>query len=127
MCSSDLALERGAWVISDRFTDSSYAYQGAGRQLGSDTVAAMEQLVLAEFRPDLTIVLDLDVDEGLARAASVASADRFEAESSTFFRRVRQAFLDHAAETGAHVVDAAAPLEQVQEEIRLIVERFLHD
>lgn len=121
------ALERGVWVISDRFTDSSYAYQGAGRGLGLATVAAMEQIVLGDFRPELTIVLDLDVEEGLARAATVANADRFESESSSFFQRVRQAFLDHAEQTGAHVVDASAHLEAVQDEIRAIVERFLND
>jgi dTMP kinase len=120
------ALDNGVWVISDRFTDSSYAYQGAGRGLGAEQVSDIERLVLKGFRPDLTILLDLDVEQGLARAASVGTADRFEAESATFFKKVREAFLSRAAETGAVVVDAGVGIDEVQAEITAIISEFLN-
>ena len=115
------ALARGIWVVSDRFTDSSYAYQGGGRQLGSDAVAALERQVLGGFRPDLVIILDLDVQAGLKRASKVSEADRFESEEREFFERVRAAFVSRSSEPGYHLVDAARPLIDVQADIATII------
>jgi dTMP kinase len=115
------ALARGIWVVSDRFTDSSYAYQGGGRQLGSDAVAALERQVLGGFRPDLVVILDLDVQAGLERASKVSEADRFESEEREFFERVRAAFVSRSSEPGYHLVDAARPLIDVQADIATII------
>lgn len=112
------ALARGAWVISDRFTDSSYAYQGGGRGLGNEPVAILERQVLGDFRPDLVIVLDLDVRAGLERAAEVAVADRFESEERAFFERVRQVFIERAKQPGYCLVDASRSIEAVQADVR---------
>jgi len=120
------ALAAGTWVISDRFTDSSYAYQGGGRQLGMETVSALEDFVLGDFRPDLTIVLDLDVSTGLTRATSNASPDRFESEQREFFERVRKVFLDRASGDRYRVVDTSQSIEAVQSEISRIIATFYH-
>jgi len=74
------ALGRGQWIVCDRFTDATYAYQGGGRELDTAAIAELERLVQGDFRPDLTIVLDLDVDVALTRAARRGAADRFEQE-----------------------------------------------
>ncbi len=120
------ALTAGTWVISDRFTDSSYAYQGGGRELGMETVSALEDFVLGDFRPDLTIVLDLDVSTGLTRATSNASPDRFESEQREFFERVRKVFLDRASGDRYRVVDTSQSIEAVQSEISRIITTFYH-
>ena len=120
------ALAAGTWVISDRFTDSSYAYQGGGRELGMETVSALEDFVLGDFRPDLTIVLDLDVSTGLTRATSNASPDRFESEQREFFERVRKVFLDRASGDRYRVVDTSQSIEAVQSEISRIITTFYH-
>lgn len=120
------ALAAGTWVISDRFTDSSFAYQGGGRQLGMKTVSALENFVLGGFRPDLTIVLDLDVSTGLTRATSNASPDRFESEQGEFFERVRKVFLDRASGDRYRVVDTSQSIEAVQSEISRIITTFYH-
>jgi dTMP kinase len=118
------ALARGTWVVSDRFTDSSYAYQGGGRQLGSEAVAALEHQVLGGFRPDLVIILDLDVQAGLERASKVSEADRFESEERAFFERVRAAFIGRSSQPGYHLVDAARPLIDVQTDITTIIKEL---
>ncbi len=110
------ALERGAWVLSDRFTDATYAYQGGGRGLDMGRIAELEQLVQGDLRPDLTLLLDLPVSTGLARAAGRAEApDRFESEAAAFFERVRTAYRERAARDPERirVVDAGRPLEAV--------------
>ena len=118
------ALASGVWVISDRFTDSSYAYQGGGRQLGSQIIAELEGYVLGDFSPDLTIVLDLDVSTSLARATSGSEADRFESEHQVFFERVRQVFLDRASGDRYRVIDTGQTIDQVRAEIRQVIEAF---
>ncbi len=115
------ALARGTWVVSDRFTDSSYAYQGGGRQLGQGVVADLEQQVLGDFRPDRVIVLDIDVQAGLERAGRVSEADRFESEKRAFFERVREVFVGRSSEPGYHLVDAGRPLKDVQTDITEII------
>jgi len=121
------ALASGKWVICDRFTDSSYAYQGGGRNMSMDLIAQLEKLSIDNFQPDCTIVLDLPVDAGLTRAESVGEKDRFESESTDFFNRVRQVFVERAEkEDRAHIINAAAPLAEVQAHIRLILDPFLN-
>jgi dTMP kinase len=113
------ALAAGRWVISDRFTDATYAYQGGGRGLSSDTIARLETLVQGELRPDLTFILDLDPEVGLTRARKRADLDRFELEKISFFERVRQNYLERAAAEPQRcvVIDASNSLELVQRDI----------
>lgn len=113
------ALERGQWVLCDRFTDATYAYQGAGRGIDVARIAQLEQWVQGELRPDLTFFLDLPVSVGLARASERAELDRFEREQIDFFERVRHGYL---AQVERHpkryrLVDASQPLEQVQAQL----------
>ena len=83
------ALAKGVWVICDRFTDSSYAYQGSGRGFNPESISAFEALTIDNYAPDLTLLLDIPVELGLQRAAQVGEPDRFERESTEFFQRVR--------------------------------------
>jgi dTMP kinase len=109
------ALARGAWVLSDRFTDSSYAYQGGGRGLDAGLIDELERRVVG-LRPGLTLLLDLPVAQGRARAMGRAGApDRIEAEQDGFFERVRDAFRARAAAEPARfrVIDASRPVERV--------------
>ncbi|BAO61196.1 dTMP kinase [Pseudomonas protegens] len=121
------ALERGAVVLCDRFTDSTYAYQGAGRGLSLARIAALEDFVQGELRPDLTLVFDLPVDVGLARASARGRLDRFEQEGQAFFQRVREAFLARAAAAPQRyvLVDAAQPLAQVQQSLDSLLPQLL--
>ena len=121
------ALERGEWVICDRFTDATYAYQGGGRNLDTAAIAGLEKLVQGEHRPDLTILLDLPVPMGLERAGKRSAPDRFEKEKHDFFERVRRAYLQIAERDPQRVkvVDASVPLEQVQQQIKIVLSAFL--
>ena len=121
------ALERGAVVLCDRFTDSTYAYQGAGRGLSLARIAALEDFVQGELRPDLTLVFDLPVDVGLARASARGRLDRFEQEGQAFFETVREAFLARAAAAPQRYVlgDAAQPLAQVQQSLDSLLPQLL--
>lgn len=103
------ALEAGRWVLCDRYVDASYAYQGAGRGLGTAPVAALEALLPPRACPDLTLLLDLPVELGLTRARDRSASDRFEQESLAFHSRVREAYLRRAAEQPQRyrVIDAA--------------------
>ena len=120
------ALARGDIVISDRFMDSSVAYQGIGRDLGLDTVADLSLWATRGLRPDLTIVLDVDPDIGLAR---VVGPDRLESEPLEWHRRVRQAFLDIAAADPDRylVLDGSRPAEDLAVEIAVVVETLVQD
>ena len=113
------ALEAGKWVICDRFTDATYAYQGGGRQLDTSAITTLENLVQGSRRPDLTLLLDLPVETGLARAAKRSEPDRFERQKLDFFQRVRDAYLQIARQQPARVkvVDASLELDRVQEQI----------
>ncbi len=123
------SLAAGKWVLCDRFTDASYAYQGAGRGLGDEPVRWLEAKVQGELRPDLTLLLDADPAVGMARAGARGAADRFEQERLEFFRRVRAGYLARAAAEPARfrVIDAAAPLEAVQSQIRNHINTYLQD
>jgi dTMP kinase len=121
------AVARGAWVLCDRFTDATYAYQGGGRGIDPARIAELESWVQGGLRPDLTLLLDLPVEIGLARAGERGAPDRFEQEQRAFFERVRQAYLDQAAaQPGRYrVVDAGQPLETVQAGIAAILDEAL--
>ncbi|MDX1549240.1 MAG: dTMP kinase [Lysobacter spongiicola] len=109
------ALGRGAWVLSDRFTDASYAYQGAGRGGDAGLIGLLEERVVG-IVPGLTLLLDVPVEVGLARALKRAEADRIESEAAEFFERVRSGYLARArAEPGRfRIIDASLPLEEVR-------------
>lgn len=122
------ALARGAWVVSDRFTDATYAYQGGGRGLNKTTIEQLEQLVQDSLRPDLTLILDIDVELGLSRARQRGELDRFESETLAFFERVRAAYRQRAmAAPGRYaLVDAAQHLTGVQADIEKVLSALLN-
>ena len=113
------AIAEDQWVLCDRFTDATYAYQGGGRGIDTTIIARLEQLVQGDFRPELTLLLDVPVEVGLARASGRSDPDRFEQEKVDFFERVRQAYLEMAAAQPHRyrVIDAAVPLAQVQAQL----------
>ena len=113
------ALDAGHWVLCDRFTDASYAYQGGGRGIESSVIGFLERWVQQGVQPDLTLLLDASPEVGLARARNRATADRFESERLSFFENVRQAYLDRAAAQPQRImrVDASGSLEEVQDEL----------
>ncbi|TFF37208.1 dTMP kinase [Pseudomonas sp. RIT623] len=121
------ALARGAVVLCDRFTDATYAYQGGGRGLPVERIAILESFVQGELRPDLTLVFDLPVEVGLARAAARGRLDRFEQEGQAFFEAVRQAYLQRAGQQPQRysLLDAAQPLAAVQRAIDALVPGIL--
>lgn len=120
------ALARGTWVLCDRFTDSTYAYQGGGRGFDQSAIAELETLVQGQLRPDLTLILDIDVQAGLARASARSEPDRFEGEAVAFFERVRAVYraLASRAPERYRIVNAGQPLEQVQRDIKAELERL---
>lgn len=117
------ALAQGKWVICDRFTDATYAYQGGGRGLDVAIIASLESLVQGELKPDLTIILDLDPRIGIQRASERGELDRFEREQIEFFDKVRQRYLDIAAADPQRcaVIDAGNDLATVSSELRKIL------
>ena len=121
------ALAAGQWVLCDRFTDATYAYQGGGRGLDIDLISMLEQRIQGDVRPDLTLLLDIDVKEGLARAGQRGELDRFENEQVTFFEKVRSAYLQRANEDSERyaIIDAGQPLTVVQEDIEQQLIKFL--
>ena len=120
------ALIKGCWVICDRFTDSTYAYQGGGRELNQTLIESIEVATIDTFQPDHTLLLDLDVELGLARAAQAGAKDRFESESVAFFKRVRRAYLERANQfERVHVVSAAPALSEVAEQVRAWINQIV--
>lgn len=117
------ALARGALVLCDRFVDATYAYQGGGRGVPVERIATLEAFVLGDLQPDLTLVFDLPVEIGLARAARRGALDRFEQEQRAFFEAVRQTYLDRAQAVPARyrLIDASRSLAEVQAELRALV------
>lgn len=113
------ALARGEWVVCDRFTDATFAYQGGGRGVDWQRLSLLEQWVQRGLQPELTVLFDLTPEIGRARARGTRSADRFEREQDGFYRRVRAAYLRRAEEAPARirVVDAARSVEQVQQQL----------
>ncbi|WP_416423150.1 dTMP kinase [Pseudomonas sp. App30] len=113
------ALARGAVVLCDRFTDATYAYQGGGRGLSHARIASLEAFVQGDLRPDLTLVFDLPVEVGLARATARGRLDRFEQEGRAFFDAVRNTYLQRAAAAPERytLVNAALTLGEVQQQL----------
>lgn len=120
------ALQRGAWVLSDRFVDATYAYQGAGRGLAVADIAALEHWLLQGQQPGLTLLLDMPVADGMARARARAALDRFESEQLEFFERVRAGYLARAAADPQRIrqIDAGQSLEKVQADVLQAVRRY---
>jgi dTMP kinase len=118
------ALEAGQVVVCDRFADASYAYQGGGRELGAQTVAAVERLVLGDLQPDLTLLFDIPVEQGMQRVAGRGEADRFEVESLGFFERVRRAYLERASAYPERfrIIDASREEEQVWQQVKSVLQ-----
>lgn len=119
------ALARGEWVISDRFADSTAAYQGYGRGLALDQLAALHRFALGDFAPELTVILDLPVEIGLARAAARSPGDRFERLDRDFHERLRHGFRRIAADnpTRCMLIDASADLSAVHRTVLDVVEQ----
>jgi dTMP kinase len=119
------ALEAGTWVLCDRFTDATYAYQGGGRGLSRDRIASLEASVQGSLHPDLTIYLDMPVEQGLARIEA-EQRDRFELEQHAFFERVRATYLERArTQSRFRVVDASRTLADVQRDIVVALTAFI--
>ena len=118
------ALAAGKVVVSDRFTDASYAYQGGGRQMGAEAIAVLEKFVHQDLQPDLTLLFDVPVEQGMQRVAGRGQADRFETESVRFFERVRNTYLERAAASPRRfrIIDAGQSQEQVWQQVREILE-----
>ena len=122
------ALARGAWVLSDRFTDATYAYQGGGRGIPKKIIEQLEALVLPKFKPDYTLIFDAPADIGLQRVeARKAAQDRIEQEKIDFFERVRQSYLANAAldPKRYRIIDASKPLIEVQAAVALFLNTVL--
>ena len=121
------ALERGAWVLCDRFTDASYAYQGAGRGIPEERVGCLESWVQGALRPDLTLLFDLPVGLGLSRAGRRSLQDRFEQEDMAFFERVLQGYRQRAAERPDRyrVIDARPSFDGVTRAVREVLAECL--
>ena len=122
------AMTKGKVVVCDRFTDSSYAYQGGGRGISIEKIHQLESWVLSGFKPDLTLLLDLSVETGLSRARARGEADRFEIETVNFFQNARDTFLKIAQDEPDRVkiINAEQNLETVQSSIlKVLVEQGL--
>ncbi len=121
------ALAQGDWVLCDRFTDATYAYQGGGRGMDGACIAQLEGLVQGELRPDLTLVFDLPPELGLKRARGRGASDRFESERLAFFGAARAVYLERArAFPGRYrVLDATQSLESVTAQVKRILTDFV--
>ncbi len=119
------ALERGDWVLSDRFSDASFAYQGGGRGLSREKLETMEAWVQGDLRPDLTLLFDVPTEVARARLAAAGnSPDRFEREQQEFFERVRLAYLERAQREPRRIVriDATRPVAEIRVELEKVLE-----
>lgn len=121
------AIARGDCVISDRFTDATYAYQAGAKAVAIDKIAVLEKWVQEELQPDMTILFDVPVEVSLARLASARTPDKFEREGAIFFEKLRNAYLARAKQDPARfrVINADQPLEVVAKEVKAIIEYFL--
>ena len=120
------ALQADTWVLCDRFTDTTYAYQGFGRQMSRELIVQLENIVQGDIRPDLTLLLDIPVEIGLERVNDRGDPDRFEQEQQDFFNRVRAGYLSLANENSDRyvVIDASQELQGVQTDIALALDTF---
>ena len=123
------ALKGGTWVICDRFTDATYAYQGGGRGMNAKLISELETMVQGSLRPDLTIILDLDPETGLSRARNRGELDRFEKEHVDFFMKVREVYLQIATNYPERcaVINAGNELDEVSRDIELLLKTRLFE
>ena len=121
------ALEAGKWVLCDRFTDATYAYQGGGRGIAMHRIEQLEQWVQGELRPDMTLILDLPIDVGLERAGKRSEPDRFELEKHDFFNKVRDTYLSRAKSFPERykIIDASPAIPEVQQAISSVLEEMV--
>ena len=121
------ALDAGKWVLCDRFTDSTYAYQGGGRGIDMSRIGQLEQWVQGDLRPDMTLILDLPIDVGLERAGKRSAPDRFELEKHDFFNKVRDTYLSRAAANPERysIIDASPSISEVQLSIQTVLEKMV--
>lgn len=121
------ALDAGKWVLCDRFTDSTYAYQGGGRGIELSRIAQLETWVQGDRRPDMTLILDLPIDVGLERAGKRSAPDRFELEKHDFFNKVRDTYLSRAATNPERyqVIDASPSISDVQQSIQTVLKKMV--
>lgn len=120
------ALNSGKTVLCDRFTDASFAYQGGGRGLHPGKIAAMQTWLLGRLRPDLTLIFDIPVEQGLKRASERGAPDRFEQEKIDFFERVRATYLERAKRRPRYrVIDGSKTLKEVEQQVRDTIGKFL--
>lgn len=121
------ALATGLWVLCDRFTDATYAYQGGGRGIAREHIAQLEQWVQGDLRPDLTVLLDVPIAVGLQRAGERSAPDRFEREQAAFFERVRATYLDMARHNPQRyrVIDTAQSLDAVHAELDAVIDAYI--
>jgi dTMP kinase len=123
------ALKAGKWVVSDRFTDATYAYQGGGRDLGREKLEILERWVQGDFQPDLTLLFDLPTEIACERLAKTGNnPDRFEQEARHFFEKVRTAYLDCAARNPDRIkiIDARQRLDDIQKQLDIVVTTYLN-
>ncbi len=121
------ALEQGQWVVCDRFVDASYAYQGGGRGISFEQIEQLERWCLGDFKPDLTLLLDMSVEAGIERTKRRGKADRFEIEKMSFYQSIRRAYLNRAEKDPARIkiIDAAPAIEKVQASIHSQLSDFI--
>lgn len=114
------ALARGQWVISDRFTDASFAYQGGGRKLSMEKLAVLEQWVHPDLQPDLTLLFDVPLEVARARLDAAREPDKFEQEKADFFAATREAYLGRAKQFPGRfrIIDSTRSIEKIQEELQ---------
>ena len=117
-------LNEGKWVVSDRFTDASFAYQGGGRMLSLDRIAKLENWVLGSFKPDLTFLLDISVEIGMTRVEARNAKDRIEQEERAFFERVRSVFIERSKiyPDRIKLINAERSVDEIQTQIQSIIE-----
>ncbi len=117
------ALAQGDWILSDRFTDASYAYQGGGRGLDIKRIAQLERWVLQDFSPDMTLLLDVPVELGMSRVESRGKKDRIELEDMDFFNRVREAYIDRSKQFPDRIklIDSSQTVEHTKQQIKAIL------
>jgi dTMP kinase len=118
------ALKHGDWVLSDRFTDASYAYQGGGRGLDVSRIAQLEQWVSQDFTPDMTLLLDVPVEIGMLRVESRGKKDRIELEGANFFNRVRQGYIDRSEQFPERIklIDSSQTVEHTKQQVKVILD-----
>lgn len=121
------AIAAGKWVLCDRFTDASYAYQGGGRGLGFQQIEVLEQWLHPDLQPDMTLLFDLAVEQGLARAGQRGAADRFEQEQLDFFSAVRAGYLQRMLDQPHRIkaIDASQGVDEVLQQAKLLIEPLL--